>query len=59
MNQVQILDKAFSILLHGNSLGKSMNPFLLPPVLGRLEDRLSSLAFIRHCCRRIKTELKT
>ena len=42
-NQVQILDDGICISLRINTLGKGMNPIILPPVVGKQEGRIHSL----------------
>ena len=36
VTQVQILDEAVCILHSANTIGKGMNPTILPPVMGKI-----------------------
>ena len=45
--RVQFLDKTDCISHNTNTLGKVMNPIILPPAMGKLEDRLGSSALER------------
>ena len=44
---VQILTEAVCILLHANSFGKSINPSLLSPAMGKNLGKVGSLGLIR------------
>ena len=44
VTQVQILDKSVYILFSANTIGKGMNPIILPPGMGKLRaDRALQL----------------
>ena len=45
--RVQILDETDCISHTTNTLGKGMNPIILPPVMGKYLDRLGSSALVR------------
>ncbi len=46
--RVQILDKPDYISYSTNTLGKGMNPNILPPAMGKQLGRLGSSALVRH-----------
>ena len=45
--QVQILDETDCISHSTNTLGKGMNPIILPPAMGKQQNRLGSSALVR------------
>ena len=45
--RVQILDETDCISRSTNTLGKGMNPIILPPAMGKYLDRLGSSALVR------------
>ena len=45
--RVQILDETDCISHSTNTLGKGMNPIILPPAMGKQQDRLGSSALVR------------
>ena len=45
--RVQILDETDSISHSTNTLGKVMNPIILPPAMGKEYSRLGSSALVR------------
>ncbi len=45
--QVQILDDTDCISHSTNTLGKGMNPIILPPAMGKQQDRIGSSALVR------------
>ena len=45
--RVQILDETDCISHNTNTLGKGMNPIILPPAMGKSQDRLGSSALVR------------
>ena len=47
VTRVQILDETDCISHSTNTLGKGMNPIILPPAMGKLLDRLGSSALVR------------
>ena len=48
VTRVQILDETDCISHSTNTLGKGMNPIILPPAMGKQQDRLGSSALMRH-----------
>ena len=44
---VQILDETDYISHNTNTLGKGLNPIILPPVMGKQSGRLGSSAFMK------------
>ncbi len=45
--RVPIQDDTDCILHSANTLGKGVNPIILPPVMGKQQDTLSSSAFVK------------
>ena len=44
--RVQFLDEAVCISYSTNTIGKGINPIILPPAMGKLKDRLGSLTLV-------------
>ena len=57
--QVQILDWVDCILLSTNTLGKGMNPIILPLAVGKLEGRLGSLVLARQQVKKKNSEFRS
>ena len=45
--RVQILDETECISHSTNTLGKGMNPVILPPAMGKYQERQGSSALVR------------
>ena len=47
VTRIQILDETDCIQHSTNTLGKGINPIILPPAMGKQQDRLGSSALVR------------